>query len=70
MNKHQLKGSAKETAGKVQKNVGMATANGTLAVKGKARELAGKTQKSYGNVKDDADRQQKAKRDAEQQRTR
>ena len=51
MNKQQIKGSAKEAAGKVQKNVGMATANGTQAVKGKARELAGKAEKAVGNAK-------------------
>jgi len=73
MNKHQLKGSAKETAGKVQKNVGKATANGTQVAKGKSRELAGKAQKSYGNAIDDVARQ-KAERDRQQrdavQRTR
>jgi uncharacterized protein YjbJ (UPF0337 family) len=50
-NKDQIKGSAKEVAGKVQKNVGKATANGTQVVKGAAREMAGKAQKAYGNAK-------------------
>ena len=60
MNKHQVRGKANETAGKVQKNVGMGTANGTQAIKGKARELVGKAEKSYGDAKSD-----KAKRDRE-----
>ncbi len=53
MNKHQIKGAVVEAAGKVQKNVGKATANGTQQVKGAARELAGKAEKAYGNAKSD-----------------
>ena len=53
MNKDQMKGAANEAAGKVQKNVGKATSNGTQEVKGTARELAGKAQKAYGNAKED-----------------
>jgi len=55
MNKHQVNGAAKEAAGKIQKNVGKATANGSQVVKGKAREMAGKAEKALGNAKDDAD---------------
>lgn len=54
MNKHQIKGAANEAAGKVQKKVGRATANGTAVVKGTARELAGKAQKSLGNARESA----------------
>lgn len=53
MNKQQLKGSAKEGAGKLQKNVGKATGNVTQQLKGTARELAGKAEKTIGNVKSD-----------------
>ena len=53
MNKDQIKGAANEAAGKIQKNVGKATANGTEQVKGTAREMAGKAQKTYGNAKED-----------------
>jgi len=56
MNKDQVKGAARQAAGKAQKKVGKATANGTLAAKGAARELAGKVQKGYGNAKSDAKR--------------
>ena len=51
VNKDQVKGSVNEAAGKVQKNVGKATANGTQAVKGAVREAAGKVQKAVGNAK-------------------
>lgn len=54
MNKHQIRGAAKEAAGKVQKKAGKATANGTMAIKGAARELAGKAEKSFGDAKSDA----------------
>jgi uncharacterized protein YjbJ (UPF0337 family) len=64
MNKQQIKGAANEAAGKLQKNVGKATANGTLQVKGAARELAGKAEKAIGNAKSDM----KAKSDARNQR--
>jgi uncharacterized protein YjbJ (UPF0337 family) len=54
MNKHQVSGAAKEAAGKAQKKLGKATANGTMAIKGAAKEMAGKAQKSFGNAKADA----------------
>ncbi len=53
MNKDQIKGSAKEAAGKVQKNVGKATGSSEHEVKGAVRELAGKAQKAYGDAKSD-----------------
>jgi uncharacterized protein YjbJ (UPF0337 family) len=53
MNKDQIKGAAREAAGKLQKNVGKATANGTMAVKGSVKEAAGKVQKGFGNAKED-----------------
>jgi uncharacterized protein YjbJ (UPF0337 family) len=56
MNKHQVRGAANEAAGKVQKKVGKATANGTQTVKGAARELAGKAEKAVGNAQSDAKR--------------
>ena len=65
MNKDQIKGSAKEAAGKVQKTVGRATGNGTQEVKGAVREVAGKAQKAYGDVKND-----NAKRDSQERRAR
>jgi len=60
MNKDQVKGAARQAAGKVQKKTGKATANGTMAVKGAAREVAGKTQKAYGNAKSSVKRDMKS----------
>ena len=69
-NKHQVRGKANETAGKVQKNVGMGTANGTQAVKGKARELAGKAEKAYGDEIEKSEMRAKRDRNAERQYSR
>ncbi len=53
MNKDQIKGSAKEVAGKVQKKVGEATGSTEHQLKGAVREIAGKAQKAYGDAKSD-----------------
>jgi uncharacterized protein YjbJ (UPF0337 family) len=63
MNKDQLKGSANEIAGNVQKNVGKATGSTEHQVKGTVREVAGKVQKAFGDVKEDA--KNDARHDAE-----
>jgi uncharacterized protein YjbJ (UPF0337 family) len=55
MNKHQVKGAAREAAGKAQKNLGKAAGSTRHQVKGTARELAGKTQKEFGNIRRDAE---------------
>jgi uncharacterized protein YjbJ (UPF0337 family) len=70
MNKHQIKGAVKEAAGKTQKKLGQATANGTMAVKGAAKELAGKAQKSFGNAKSDLERSIKGETRTAQERSR
>jgi len=56
MNNHQIRGTANEVAGNIQKNVGKATANGTQQVKGAVREVVGKVEKEIGNAKADHDR--------------
>jgi uncharacterized protein YjbJ (UPF0337 family) len=56
MNKHQVKGSAKEAAGKIQRKAGTAVSSRKHEIKGGAKELAGKAQRAYGNAKDDAAR--------------
>lgn len=61
MNKHQIKGATREAAGKVAKNVGKATANGTLHLKGAANELIGKAEKSYGDAQSDMRKKQRDK---------
>jgi uncharacterized protein YjbJ (UPF0337 family) len=55
MNKDQVKGAVKETAGKVQRKAGKATGSTSQQIKGGARELSGKAQKAYGNAKSDRD---------------
>jgi uncharacterized protein YjbJ (UPF0337 family) len=67
MNKDQIKGSARETAGKIQKHVGKATANGSLAVKGSVKEVAGKVQKEFGNAKADAEARRKVDREEDEE---
>lgn len=52
MNKDQVKGGAKEVAGKVQKNVGDIVGSEKQQVKGAVKEAEGKVQKNYGDAKD------------------
>lgn len=56
MNKDQVKGGAKETAGKAQKNVGDAVGSEQQQAKGALRETAGKAQKNYGDAKEEVKR--------------
>jgi uncharacterized protein YjbJ (UPF0337 family) len=56
MNKHQVKGAAREAAGKMQRKAGTAASSRKHEIKGGAKELAGKTQRAYGNAKAGADR--------------
>ncbi len=57
MNKNQIKGSAKEVAGKVQNEFGKLVRSPEQRGKGLAKELAGKVQKSYGDAQEaDKDR--------------
>lgn len=52
MNKDQVKGSIKETAGKAQQQMGKAVNSEKQQLKGAAREIEGKGQKAYGNAKE------------------
>jgi uncharacterized protein YjbJ (UPF0337 family) len=59
MNRNQVKGAAKDVAGKVQRKVGELTGNENQQAKGTAKQVEGKVQKGVGNVEqalDDADR--------------
>ncbi len=59
MNRDQVKGTAKDVAGKVQQKVGQLTGNKTQQFKGAAKQVEGKVQKGVGNVEqvlDNADR--------------
>jgi len=59
MNTDQVKGKAKDIAGKVQQKVGEATGSAEQQVKGVARQVEGKVQKGVGDAAEavkDADR--------------
>ena len=59
MNRDQVKGSAKDVAGKVQRKFGEMTGSESQQIKGTAKQVEGKIQKGVGNVEqalDDADR--------------
>lgn len=58
MNKDQVKGTAKDIAGKAQEKIGELTGSEKQQVKGLKNQAEGKIQKGVGNVKeavDDAD---------------
>jgi uncharacterized protein YjbJ (UPF0337 family) len=50
MNRNQVKGAAKNAAGKIQQKFGELTGNKTQQAKGVAKRVAGKLQKGVGNV--------------------
>ena len=56
MNKDQVKGTAKDIAGKVQRKAGKLTGNKAQQGKGLAKQVAGKIQKGYGDARDSAEK--------------
>ncbi len=56
MNRNQMKGAAKNIAGKVQQKVGELTGNKTQQAKGVAKQVAGKAQRGAGNVEQAVDK--------------
>jgi uncharacterized protein YjbJ (UPF0337 family) len=52
MNKDQIKGAAKDAAGKVQEKVGVAIGSTDQQDKGVVKQVEGKVQKAYGDVKE------------------
>ena len=52
MNKHQVKGAAKESAGKAQEAMGRAVDSPKHEVKGVAKQVEGRTQKNLGDAKE------------------
>ena len=52
MNKDQIKGNAKDVAGKVQEEAGKLVGSKEQEAKGLSKQIAGKTQKSVGDVKE------------------
>jgi uncharacterized protein YjbJ (UPF0337 family) len=67
MNRDQMKGTAKDIAGKVQRKFGEATGNQSQQIKGGAKQVEGKIQKGVGNVEQGLDR---ADRDVQDRKTR
>lgn len=53
MNRDQVKGRAKEVAGKVEKAVGRAVGSPKTEAKGIAKEITGKVQKTVGDARND-----------------
>jgi uncharacterized protein YjbJ (UPF0337 family) len=52
MNKDQIKGKAKDLAGKVQEQTGKMVGDETQQAKGLGKQAAGKTQQTFGNAKE------------------
>jgi uncharacterized protein YjbJ (UPF0337 family) len=52
MNKDQVKGTAKEVAGKIQQGVGRAIDSDEQQVKGLGKQIEGNAQKNFGNLKE------------------
>ena len=53
MNRDQVKGRAKEVAGKIEKTAGRATGSVKTEAKGLAKEAAGKVQKNVGDARNE-----------------
>jgi uncharacterized protein YjbJ (UPF0337 family) len=52
MNKDQVKGSAKQVAGKVQQKTGELIGSKEQQIKGVAKQVEGNVQKGYGDAKE------------------
>ena len=52
MNKDQVKGTAKDIAGKVQEEIGKLVDSKEQQIKGMGKQISGKTEKNYGNAKE------------------
>ena len=61
MNRDQIKGTAKDIAGKVQRKVGEATGNKSQEIKGGAKQVEGKVQKGSGDLQQSAENANKGK---------
>jgi len=56
MNRNQVKGAAKDVAGKVQRKLGELTGSKTQQAKGAAKQVEGKMQRGAGNVEEALDK--------------
>lgn len=55
MNKNQIEGTIKKTAGKIQQKVGEATGSSSQQVKGAAKQIEGRFQKGVGDTQQSVD---------------
>lgn len=55
MNKNQVEGTIKKSAGKIQQKVGEATGSNSQQVKGAAKQLEGNIQKGLGDTQQSID---------------
>jgi uncharacterized protein YjbJ (UPF0337 family) len=55
MNKDQVKGAAKDVAGKAQEKAGELTGSKKQQAKGAGKQVVGKVQQSWGDAKEAAD---------------
>ena len=55
MNRDQVKGRAKEVAGKIEKNVGRVAGSAKTEAKGLAKEAVGKVEKNVGDARNARD---------------
>ena len=62
MNRDQVKGAAKDVAGKVQRKVGELTGNENQQAKGAAKQVEGKVQKGLGDAEQALDKASKKTR--------
>jgi uncharacterized protein YjbJ (UPF0337 family) len=70
MNRDQVKGTAKDVAGKIQRKFGEVTGNENQQIKGGAKQVEGMIQKGVGNVEDALDKADKQNRDVQDRKTR
>jgi uncharacterized protein YjbJ (UPF0337 family) len=69
MNRDQVKGTAKDIAGKVQEKAGDITGSTSQQVKGMEKQVEGKIQKGMGNLQQSAeDAQKEAQKNLNKQR--
>jgi uncharacterized protein YjbJ (UPF0337 family) len=61
MNRDQVKGMAKDIAGKVQRKVGEVTGSTDQQIKGGVKQVEGKVQRGVGDAEQAADRANKGK---------
>ena len=62
MNKRQVKGTAKDVAGKLQRETGRVTGSQKQKAAGLRKQVEGKTERAIGDVEEMADRAQRSRR--------